>query len=78
MEKLEKVAGKDGHRYVTLKPPEISPCLKQVKDEETRKKLYMAFQNLASQNTPLIESLVEKRHEMASILGFSSYSEYTL
>ena len=43
MEKLEKVAGKDGHRYVTLKPPEISPCLKQVKDEETRKKLYMAF-----------------------------------
>jgi Zn-dependent oligopeptidase len=38
----------------------------------------MAFQNLASQNTPLIESLVEKRHEMASILGFSSYSEYTL
>jgi Zn-dependent oligopeptidase len=76
--KLEKVEGKEGYRYVTLKMPDISPSLKLVQDEDTRKKLFFAYQNLASQNTPLIEQLVQKRHEMALILGFSSYSEYTL
>ena len=61
-----------------MKTPEIGPALRLVEDGSVRKQLYTAYSNLARQNTPIIEGIVAKRNEMASLLGFSSYSEYTL
>jgi hypothetical protein len=43
IEKLSKVPGKKGFRYVTMKHPDISPALKLVEDETTRKKLLLAY-----------------------------------
>ena len=31
-----------------------------------------------TENVPLLEDLVAKRHEVALLLGFSSYSDYIL
>lgn len=39
IKKLEKVEGKEGWRYVSMKYPEILPALKLCKNEEVRKKL---------------------------------------
>ena len=61
-----------------MKKPEIMPALKLVKDEATRKRLSEAYGNRAKANTPLIERIVELRHEMSLLLGYSSFSQYTL
>jgi Zn-dependent oligopeptidase len=42
---LEK--SKEGYRFVSMKKPDIMPALKLVKDEETRKKLSLAYGNRA-------------------------------
>jgi thimet oligopeptidase len=76
---LEKVPGKDGFRFVSMKKPEINPALKLVEDEDTRKRLSLAMGNKAvPANSHIVEDIVAKRHEMALLLGHSSYSQYTL
>lgn len=74
--KLEK--SRDGYRFVSMKKPDIMPALKLVQDEETRKKLSFAYNNRASANTPIIEKIIQLRHEYALLLGYNSYSQYTL
>lgn len=62
-----------------MKYPEVLPSLKLCKNEETRRKLSFAYNTrCVKENIPLLEELVAKRHEVAQLLGFSSYSEYIL
>ena len=62
-----------------MKYPEILPSLKLCKKEETRRILNKAYGSRCQEaNVPLLEDLVQKRHELATALGFSSYSEYIL
>lgn len=76
---LEKVPGKEGYRFVSMKKPEINPALKLVQDEKTRERLSFAMGNKAvPANSHIVEDIVAKRHEMALMLGHASYSEYTL
>ena len=42
IEKLGKVPGKKGYRYITMKNSDLFPALKLVEDEPTRKKLKLA------------------------------------
>ena len=75
LQKLEKVPEKEGWRYVSM----LNPVLMLCKNEETRRQLLFAFnKRCVEQNIPLVEDLVAKRHELAQLLGYSSYSEYTL
>lgn len=79
LEKLEKVPEKEGFRYVSMKYPEVIPALRLCKNEETRKKLdFVRSSQCQDLNVPLLEELVQKRHELAMVLGFSSISEYIL
>ena len=79
LSKLEKVEGKEGSRYVSMKYPEVLPALKLCKNEETRRKLSLAYNSrCVKENIPLLEDLVAKRHEVAQLLGYKSYSEYIL
>lgn len=79
IEKLESVEGKEGYKYVSMKYPEVLPALKLCKNEETRRKLNFAHgTRCLEENVPLLEDLVAKRHQLAEILGYSSYSEYIL
>lgn len=62
-----------------MKYPEVLPALKLCKNEETRRQLSYAYgTRCVEQNVPLLEELVAKRHEVAQLLGYSSYSEYIL
>ena len=79
IEKLESVEGKEGYKYVSMKYPEVLPALKLCKNEETRRELNFAHgTRCIEENTPILEDLVAKRHQLAEILGYSSYSEYIL
>lgn len=79
IEQLAKVPGKEGFRFVSMQKTDINPALKLVQDEETRKRLSFAMGNKAvPANSHIVEEIVSKRHEMALMLGHSSFSEYTL
>lgn len=79
LQKLEKVESKEGFRFVSMQYPEVVPALKLCKKEETRRKLSQAYgTRCVKENTPLLEDLVEKRHQLAELLGYASYSEYIL
>jgi Zn-dependent oligopeptidase len=55
------------------------PSLRLCKNENTRKKLLEAKESQCQTvNAPLLEELVQKRHEYANLLGYSSLSEYIL
>ncbi|MBA3661264.1 MAG: M3 family metallopeptidase [Gammaproteobacteria bacterium] len=71
----------------TLEYPSYSTALKFLKDREIRKTLYEAYVTRASDrgpaankfdNSKVMESILANRHEMAKILGFQNFAEYSL
>lgn len=75
IEKLEKVEGKDGHVYISMKYPEIFPALRLCKNSEIRAKLMRAKEaQCRTENAPILEELVVKRQKYAELLGYRSYS----
>ena len=66
LHKFEDVIDQPGHKYVSLKYPDVLPTLRFAQIENTRKKLDYVYQNkCADSNTQLLEKLVQKRHELA-------------
>ena len=72
---------------LTLELPSYLPVLNYADDRELRRELYEAFCTRASDqgpnagrwdNGPLMERLLALRHELAQMLGFQDYSEYSL
>ena len=53
--------------------------MKQIKSEDTRKMIDYALgvQN-KEKNVPILESLAKKKHQLALILGYNSFSEFIL
>lgn len=77
--KLEKVEGKEGHVYISMKYPEIFPALRLCKNSDIRCKLMKAKESQCrTENVPILEELVEKRQQYAEMLGYKSYSEFIL
>jgi thimet oligopeptidase len=55
------------------------PVLNNAKYEKTRRAYYYKFYNRASdKNLDILDSLVQKRHELAKIMGYESYAAYNL
>ncbi|MBM3372265.1 MAG: M3 family metallopeptidase [Betaproteobacteria bacterium] len=76
--------GKDGWKF-TLHAPSYLPVLQYADDRALRERMYRAYVTRASEfgdakldNTPLISEIVALRREMAQLLGFASYAEYSL
>ena len=78
MQKLEKIPGKPDHRLLKLDKTVFGAAMKFLDLEETRKKLDFARGNVASKNVQMIEQLVQKRQELALLLGFTSFSQMIL
>lgn len=79
MSKLKPVPGKAGYKIVKLEKNFIGQVTKHLKLESTRKKLnYAQGQVNKAENVPILDKLVQLRHEMALVLGYSSYSELIL
>ncbi|RME35148.1 MAG: M3 family peptidase [Gammaproteobacteria bacterium] len=72
---------------LTLDLPCYMPVMAYAEDRELRREMYEAFSTRASDrgphagrwdNTPVMERILELRQELAALLGFSSYAEYSL
>ena len=77
-------AGKAGWAF-TLHAPSYIPVMQYADNRELRKLMYRAYVTRASEfgkpdwdNTPLIAQIVRLRRELALMLGFRSYAEYSL
>lgn len=78
--------GNKGYR-ITLDFPSFFPVLSYAEDRELRREVYTAFVTRASEkgpnageydNAPIMEETLALRREMAELLGFSSYADYSL
>lgn len=78
--------GKDGY-IINLEFPSYLPIMTYCNNRALREEVYTAFTTRASNNgpnagkwdnTPIIEELLELRHELAEILGFENYAQYSL
>ena len=76
--------GKPGWKF-TLHAPSYLPVLQYADNRSLRELMYRAYVTRASEfgkpewdNTPLIAEILELRRELAQLLGFASYAEYSL
>jgi oligopeptidase A len=76
--------GKAGWKF-TLHAPSYLPVMQYAEDRALRERMYRAYVTRAAEfgdpkldNTPLIAEIVALRREMARLLGFASYAEYSL
>ncbi len=72
---------------LTLDYPTYSTAMKYLKNRELRKTLYEAYSTRASDqgpdagkwdNTAIIDDILKTRHDIAHVLGFTNYAEYSL
>lgn len=71
----------------TLDYPSYSTAIKFLHNRELRKTLYEAYTTRASDvgpnagrwdNTPIMEDILKTRHEIAELVGFKNYADYSL
>lgn len=60
--RLEKVEGKEGYVYISMKYPEVLPAMKLCKNADIRAKLHKAFEGICyKENSALLTEIVAKR-----------------
>ncbi|MDB5810264.1 MAG: prlC [Betaproteobacteria bacterium] len=76
--------GKSGWKF-TLHAPSFMPVMQYAEDRALRETIYRAYSTRAAEfgkpewdNTPLISEIVALRQELAQLLGFASFAEYSL
>lgn len=81
-----QAAGKEGWLF-SLDAPNYLSVMMHGDNETLRRELYQAWVTRASDqgtapdrwdNTPLMAQILATRHELASLVGFASYAEYSL
>ncbi|HET8710556.1 MAG TPA: M3 family metallopeptidase, partial [Spongiibacteraceae bacterium] len=72
---------------ITLDTPAYLPAMQYADDRELRRELYTAYSTRASDqgpqagrwdNSQLMVKILAARHELAQLLGFANYAEYSL
>jgi Zn-dependent oligopeptidase len=72
----DKMIKKDIYK-VTLKYPDYYPLMKYCEIEDTRKKLYIAFNNRCKDvNLKLFNKTIKLRSDLASKLGYKNHADY--
>ncbi|MDH4090491.1 MAG: Zn-dependent oligopeptidase [Cyclobacteriaceae bacterium] len=67
----------NGTYRVDLSYPSYQPFMKFAKSDKARQALYMKYYNRAAdKNTKTLQRLLQKRKEMATLLGYSSYAAW--
>lgn len=68
-----------GDYLVGVDYPAVFAVLKYAHDEQTRRRVYEAFENRAyPANYAVLKQLIEKRTQVAKLLGFDSYAAYEI
>ena len=63
---------------LTLQMPSYIAYMTYGPNRAIRQELYRAYVSRAPQNAAIIDELLELRHEMANLLGFENYAQYSL
>lgn len=67
----------DGSVILTINYPDAIPVFKYAKSEELRKRMYIAYNNRAyPNNLEVLNRLIQKRNELAKLIGFDSWANY--
>jgi thimet oligopeptidase len=70
--------GKDGKVTLTTDYPDYIPYMTYARSAKGREALWRAFNTRAApQNVEVLSRLLEKRHELATLLGYASWADYT-
>lgn len=68
----------DGKYKLTFKYPDVFPVLKYAQNPETRKKVYIGFDNRTIINDDLLAEGVKIRSQIAPLLGYETHSHFVL
>lgn len=76
---IKQLKQKEGSYVVETDYPSYFHVMENVKSEEARRKLYLAFNNRAHpENDSVLKKVIELRHQMAQALGYENFSSYDL
>lgn len=64
----------EGKVWLTFKYPDLFPTLKYAKDQEVRRKVFIANENKCNMNVPLFKEAIVLRDEAARILGYPNHA----
>ncbi len=68
-----------GQVSVTTNPPDYLPVMTYAKSAKVREALWRAYRSRAfPSNVQVLQTLLAKRHELATLLGYASWADYTL
>jgi len=71
--------GADGKVTLTLEYPDYIPVISYAKNDDLRRRIYMAYQNRAyPKNIEVLDRMRAKRHELALLLGFTNYADLVM
>jgi len=71
-------AGADGKITIGIEYPDFFPVMSYAKSADLRKRLLKEFLNRAyPANIPVLDRLIAKRYELALLLGFKTWAEYS-
>lgn len=76
--RLEKDSEQDGMVKVTLQYADYFPIMENARNSQTRKRLFLAFENKCKNNVPLFQEMMILRDEAARLLGYANYAAYQL
>ena len=68
--------GPDGKIEISTDYPDFQPFMNYAKSNKYRAELHFKFLNRGQKNGPILRSMIDKRHELAQLLGYSSYADY--
>jgi thimet oligopeptidase len=69
--------GADGKITLTIDYPDALPVFSYAKNEGLRKRMFMAYNNRAyPQNNAVLDRMIQKRHELANLLGYTNWADY--
>jgi thimet oligopeptidase len=69
----------EGRYEIPVMPATGAPVMSNAAEEETRRRYYLAnATRAAEQNLPILSELMAKRHELAQLMGHSSFAGYAL
>jgi thimet oligopeptidase len=71
--------GPDGRIRITTEYPDVFPVFTYARSDSLRRRLRAAFDNRAYPvNMAVLDRMIARRHELANLLGFASWADYTL
>ncbi len=68
--------GEDGKIRITTQYPDLFPFMQYADDDAARRELTVLYNTRAyPENEPVLRKLLEKRYELAQLLGFDNYAQ---